>query len=114
MNQKLKNAVTYSEFLVWIGLWILMSTVDGSDCHGFWANKNINIYEGAPFRLTSFMSQNHFKEILNCISYTLNNPPETLAGFWGVMELIGVFNMHCFVSHWKTCRNQISNILNCT
>ena len=45
MNQKLKNAVTYSEFLVWIGLWILMSTVDGSDRCGFKSNKDINIYE---------------------------------------------------------------------
>ena len=63
MNWKLKNAVTYSEFLVWIGLWILMSTVDGSDRHGFWSNKDINIYEGAPFRLTSFMSHNRFSTV---------------------------------------------------
>ena len=103
MNWKLKNAVTYSEFLVWIGLWILMSTVDGSDHHGFWSNKDINIYEGAPFKLTSFMSHNCFEEILNCISYTLNNPPEMLYRFWEVKELIGVWNKNMgemFIPSW--------------
>ena len=103
MNWKLKNAVTYSEFLVWIGLWILMSTVDGLDHCGFWSNKDINIYEGAPFRLTSFMSHNCFKEILNCISYTSNNPPETLDRFWEVRELIGVWNKNMgemFIPSW--------------
>ena len=103
MNWKLKNAVTYSEFLVWIGLWILMSTVDGLDHCGFWFNKDINIYEGAPFRLTSFMSHNCFKEILNCISCTSNNPPETLDRFWEVRELIGVWNKNMgemFIPSW--------------
>ena len=31
MNQSMNNPVSYGEFLCWIGLWILMSTVDGSD-----------------------------------------------------------------------------------
>ena len=31
MNQQINDPVTYSEFLQWISLWILMSTVDGTD-----------------------------------------------------------------------------------
>ena len=31
MNWKLSNPVSYGELLSWIGLWVLMSTVDGSD-----------------------------------------------------------------------------------
>ena len=116
MNWKLKNAVTYSEFLVWIGLWILMSTVDGSDRRGFWSNKDINIYEGAPFRLTSFMSRNHFEEILNCISYTSNNPPETLDRFWEVRELIDAWNKNMgemFIPSWiNTIDESMSKWLN--
>ena len=116
MNRKLKNPVTYSEFLVWIGLWILMSTVDGSDRHGFWSNKDINIYEGAPFRLTSFMSCKHFEEILNCISYTSNNPAEMLNRFWEVRELIGAWNKNMgemFIPSWiNTINESMSKWLN--
>ena len=56
MNKLLKTSVSYGELLSWIGLWILMSTVDGSDRHSFWSTNDPNIYEGAPFRLTSLMS----------------------------------------------------------
>ena len=31
MNKSLKTSVSYGELLSWTGLWILMSTVDGSD-----------------------------------------------------------------------------------
>ena len=49
MNQKLSNAVPYGELLSWIGLWILMSMVDGSDHQSFWSSRDVNIYEGALF-----------------------------------------------------------------
>ena len=49
MNWKLNNSESYSELLSWIGLWILMSMVDGSDHWSFWSSKDVNIYEGALF-----------------------------------------------------------------
>ena len=36
-NKTLKHQLTYGEFLRWLGLWILMSTRDGSDRHSFWS-----------------------------------------------------------------------------
>ena len=42
----------YGEFLVWIGLWILMSTVDGADEHSFWSSQEIDPFDGMPFHLT--------------------------------------------------------------
>ena len=48
MNKSLKTSVSYGELLSWIGLWILMSTVDGSDRCSFWSTKDPNMYEGAP------------------------------------------------------------------
>ena len=92
MNKSLKTSVSYGELLSWIGLWILMSTVDGSDRHRFWSTKDPNMYEGAPFRLTSLMSQNCFEEILGSIAYTSNNPPELLDKFFEVRQLIGEWN----------------------
>ena len=44
-----QQPVTYGELLCWIGLWVSILTVDGSDCCLFWSSKLVNIYEGAPF-----------------------------------------------------------------
>jgi hypothetical protein len=85
-NKKLKHPLTYGELLRWLGLWILMSTVDGSDRRSFWSSRPINIYEGAPFWLTEFMSRTRFEQILNAISYTTNKPPEQLDQFWEVHQ----------------------------
>ena len=89
MKKLLKTSVSYGELLSWIGLWILMSRVDGLDRCRFWSTKDPKMYEGAPFRLTSLMSQNCFEEILGSIAYTSNNPPELLDKFWEVRQLIG-------------------------
>ena len=44
-----KEPVTYGELMRWMGLWVLISTVDGSDRRSFWLSKSVNMYEGAPF-----------------------------------------------------------------
>ena len=46
-NRKLKQQLTYGEFLQWLGLWILMLTRGGSDQHSFGSSK----------KLTSLMDQ---------------------------------------------------------
>ena len=108
MNKLLKTSVSYGEMLSWIGLWILMSTVDGSDKHSFWSTKDPKMYEGAPFRLTSLMSQNCFEEILGSIAYTSNNPPELLDKFWEVRQLIHESNknMKKFIPSWINVINK--------
>ena len=52
MNKKLEESLIFGELLRWIGVWVLMSMVDGSDQHSFWAAHNIDIYYGVPFQLT--------------------------------------------------------------
>ena len=47
--------LTYGEFLWWIGMWVLMSTVDGADHHSFWSSKNVDPFEGASFHLAAIM-----------------------------------------------------------
>ena len=56
-NKKLEVSLTFGELLRWIGVWVLMSMVDGSDQYLFWAAHEIDIYYGAPFQLTNIMSQ---------------------------------------------------------
>ena len=77
MNKTISgDPVTYGELLRWIGLWILMLTVNGSDRRSFWSMKEIDMFEGAPFCLAAFMTRNQFENVLNNIVYNTNDPPE--------------------------------------
>ena len=67
--------VTYGEFLHWIGLWLLMSTADGTDRHSFWSTKEVNPFDGAPFHLTEYMTQCWFENILINLGFTKEDPP---------------------------------------
>ena len=82
MNKSLIPPIAYGELLCWTGLWIVMSTVDGSDRRSFWLMKEPNKFEGAPFRLNEYMSRKRFEEILGAMTYTTNNPPAMLDRFW--------------------------------
>ena len=67
--------VTYGEFPYWIGLWLLMLTVDGTDRNSFLLMKEVNPFDGAPFHLTEYMSQRWFENILINLGLTKEDPP---------------------------------------
>jgi hypothetical protein len=95
--------VTYGEFLRWVGLWVIMSTVDGSERRSFWATTTPNIFKGAPFRLQQYMSRNRFEAILSAITYTNEKPPQYKDRFWEVRQLINEWNANMnahFVPSW--------------
>ena len=80
--------MTYGELLCWIGLWIIMSTCDGSDRCSFGSNKNPNIFEGCHLWLQQFMS---------------NNPPAYKDRFWEVRQLLESWNNNMatsFIPSW--------------
>ena len=86
VNEKMDGdeEVFYGEFIWWIGIWVLMSTVDGADQHSFWSTKNVDAFDGAPFHLTPFMSCRHFEKILYNLGYTKEGPPQYRDHFWEV------------------------------
>ena len=93
MNKKISgDPDTYGKLLKWIGLWVLMSTVDSSDRGSFWLMCDIDIFEGAPFRLAMFMSRNCFENILNNLVYTSADPPAFRDPFWEVRWMIQCWN----------------------
>ena len=103
MNKSLVPPISYGELLSWLGLWILMSTVDGSDRRSFWSMKEPNKFDGAPFQLNEYMSRKRFEEILGAITYTTNNPPAMLDRFWEVRGLIDPWNSNMeenFIPSW--------------
>ena len=79
-----QQPVTYGELLRWVRLWVLISTIDGSDRRSFWSLKSVNMYEGAPFRLGEYMTHTHFEEILSSLCYTDESPPTLLDHFWEI------------------------------
>ena len=40
------DPLTYGELLHWIGLWVMMSTVAGSDHRSFWSTCDLDIFYG--------------------------------------------------------------------
>ena len=101
-----EDDVTYGEFLRWIGIWMLMSTVDGADHQSFWSTKTVDAFQGAPFCLTHFMSCRRFEKILNILGYTKEETPEFHDHFWEVQLMIKMWNDNMganFLPSWINC-----------
>ena len=107
MNKKISlDHITYGELLKWIGLWVLMSTVNSSDRWSFWLMCDIDIFQGAPFCLTEFMSRNQFENILNNLVYNSVDPPVFHDHFWEVRRMISCWNQSMskqFIPSWINC-----------
>ena len=106
VNEKIEGEkLSYGEFLQWIGVWILISTVDGTDCHWFWSTKEVDPFKGAPFCVTFFISHRRFENILINLGYTKNAPPPFRDRFLEVREMLSLWN--------KNMGTQFSSVANC-
>ena len=55
VNKKISgDPITYGELLHWIGVWVMMSTVAGSDRRRFWLTRDLDIFEGSFFTLSNY------------------------------------------------------------
>ena len=82
------DQLQYGEFLQWLGLWLLMSTMVGPQQHEYWAAYPINAFRGVPLRLGVWMSRAGFDAILVALSFTDRDPPPFLDKFWEVRQMI--------------------------
>ena len=73
--------VQYGEFLRWLGLWMLMGTLIGSQRHEVWATHTINLFHGALLRLGVWMSRKRFDAILSALSFTDAIPQHSSTSF---------------------------------
>ena len=97
--------ISYGEFLRWIGLWLLMSTIEGPSRRDF-SPAPISLFGGAPFRLNNFMSRNRFESILEEVKYTDIEPPTYRDKFHSVRQLISEWNTNIqqnFIPGWISC-----------
>ena len=101
--------LSYGEFLWWIGVWLLMSTLHGPDRAAFWSLTDINRFHGAPWRLGDLMSRKRFDAILRSIFYTDQEKPAYRDKFWEVRQMIVAWNDNMaeqFTPSWVSCLDE--------
>ena len=84
LRQEKHHPISYGEFLRWLGLWLLMATINGPDRTDFWSLGEVGCFVGAPLRLGSFMSRKQFEAILKALAITARQPPAFRDRFWEV------------------------------
>ena len=75
MNKRVEIPITLGEFLRWLGILLLLSTIGGFKRSDFWCSKGIDRRKGAPYRFNDLMSGRRFEEILQNLVYTDEDPP---------------------------------------
>ena len=94
-NKLLTSTLSYGEFMLWIGVWLLMATIDGVQRREFWSKLDIDPFRGAPFRLSNYISRTRFEEILNALTYS-NEKPDFVDKFWEIRQLQKLWNLNMF------------------
>ena len=75
----------------------------------WWSEKPIDMFEGAPFRLSEFMSGRRFQNIGAAIRYTNIESPSFLDSFHDVWHMIDALNEHydCeYIPSWLNCLDE--------
>ena len=93
-NKRLeKPPLTEGEFLKYLGIWFLLSTVNtGVDKRSFWCKQDPNPFFGAPFRLTPYMTCNRFEKIGAALKYTDCYPPMYKDKCHEIRQMLNAFN----------------------
>ena len=92
LKEDMHQAVTYGEFLHWLGLWFLMATITGPDHSDFWSLGEVDCSVGAPMHLGHLMSRKQFEVILKALSYTSCQHPAFRDRFWEVHQMLDAWN----------------------
>ena len=102
--------VTWGEFVKYLGLWFLLSTVShGCSRRSFWDDNPPSEWSGAPFRFNKYMSYNRFESITNALRYTDTPSPEYTDKFAEVRDIIHAWNEHMkkiFIPSWMSCLDE--------
>ena len=102
--------VTYGEFLRWLGLWFLISTVIGPSRESFFSNQTCNDFSEAPFQVSQYMTRHRFDKILRSIRYSKKDTfPQYKDRFWEVRYLLKAWNDNMcavFSPGWVLCLDE--------
>lgn len=112
-NASLSEALTWDEFVRFIGLVFIMATTQTTARRDFWSQDPPDMFSGAPFRLHSYMSKRRFELILKHLKFTIKEPPTFKNPFHEVNDLIEGWNRHtqqCFSPSWVNCLDESMSV----
>ena len=109
-NRICGESITEGEFMRFIGLWLLFSTVHtGQSKRSFWSGENPNPFFGAPFRCNEYMTLSRFEAICSALKYTNRPRPSYKDKIHEVRQLLNAFNdlmEQIFVAGWVVCLDE--------
>ena len=86
------DPLSIRELLHFIGLWLPVTYHPGYNRREFFADKSIDIFEGAPIRLNFYMMGNIFENIIASLSFTNITPPYFKEKFFEFLQMIVAWN----------------------
>ena len=101
------------EFLRWIGVCLLLSTLSGYKRSDFWSMNPIDMFSGAPYRFHEFMSSTRFELIMTSLTFTKDPTSAYKDRFWQVRKMIEAWNKHMsenFIPSWASCLDESMSI----
>mmetsp|Transcript_7125 Transcript_7125/g.8192 ORF Transcript_7125/g.8192 Transcript_7125/m.8192 type:complete len:167 (+) Transcript_7125:678-1178(+) len=110
---EVRSRVTFGEFLIWLGIWLLLSTIAGYSKGKFWSDNKFDQKEGEPYRFNDLMSGRRFDGILANMVYTDHSAPIFCDRFWEARQIIQEWNdwmSKNFIPSWINCLDKSMSI----
>ena len=106
---------TFGEFLLYIGLWLLMATCGrGFSPKDFWITKVFDErVNPCPFNFRKYMSKRRFDTITRELRFMDGELPIYVDKFWQVQQMIEAWNRNMaaiFFSAWVICLDESMSI----
>ena len=108
-NVFLDPPVTYGEFCLFLGLWMLMCTTHFDSRRDFWSSAPPDDFSGMRLRLGGYMSGNRFNDLCQCLFLTNHAPPSYKDPFWEVRQFMKAWNDNMsknFMPGWVNCLDE--------
>ena len=108
------DPLSFGEFPWFIGLWLFTTFLPVYN-RGFFWERSIAIFEGAPIRLNIFMAGNRFENIITALLFTDLPSPYFKDKLFGILRMIFAWNYHIkgvFIPSWVSFLDESISICN--
>ncbi len=109
-----KDDITWGELVRYLGLWLLMATVNGFSRDDFWDPEPFNQEtKPCPYRLNKYMSKRRFNLINPELRFTNIMPLRYHDPFWQIRQMVKEWNSNMaafFVCSWAICLDESMSI----
>lgn len=108
------KSLMFSEFMRYLGLWLIMSTQVKTNVREYFSSSKIDpCNSGALFKLNEVMAYNRFYEITRSLTYIDIEAPNYRYKFYEIRQFLASFNKKMksiFLAGWVSCLDEIMSI----